>query len=221
MLAAGGEALMARAHSQAVSFAAALTGFAALFAAGLYQSIALEGRLPRQRGYGEWVNELADRKDWPAVVRALELSAALDIDQSAVEVEVIPNLISLARRLGDRDVELFARRKLAERRPSDASAHNGLAWALLAAPEAGELERREAAHHAESALSLDPGSARAHWILGRVALLEGSREEAFEHWEEARRLDGALAKELLEELRQSDPALVEAFLTRSAAAGRR
>jgi tetratricopeptide (TPR) repeat protein len=211
---------MASARLQSLAFALALAGLLALAGAGLYQSLAVEGRAPLQQGYGAWVNELAARQDWPAVLRALKLSAALDLGEPRVDTEIIPNLIQLSRSLGDRESELFARRKLVERRPSDPGAHNRLAWALIAAPQVGERERREAARHAEAALALDPGSARAHWILGRVALLEGSREAAFGHWEEAARLDRALVEGLLQELRLRDAPLAEAFRARLAGAER-
>jgi tetratricopeptide (TPR) repeat protein len=203
---------MGSARLQAIAFALALAGLAALVAGGLYRSVAVDGRAPPLRnGYGNWVNERASQRDWRAVLHALRLSAALDIGEARVESDVIPILIQMARRMGDREGELEGLRSLAERRRSDPSAHNRLASAILRGGDVGSPGRREAASHSRAALALDPGNAMAHLNLGRVALLDGRRAEAFDHWDEAARRDAALAERFLARLSEREAAAVEEF----------
>ena len=105
---------------------------------------------------------------------------------------------------------------LAERRPSDASAHLQLAWALLNEAEPRPARVQEAALQARWALALDPTSAAALVSLGRVSLLEGRRDEGFARWSEADALDTAVTEGLLARLAQRYPQEVESFRLRAA-----
>jgi tetratricopeptide (TPR) repeat protein len=203
---------MGSARVQAAAFALALVVLLGLVAGGVYRSAAVDGRAPPLRNnYGDWISELAIQQDWPAVLRALRVSAAIDIGQAGVESEVIPILLEMARRIGDRESELLGLRSLVERRRSDPGARNRLASALLRAKDPDRAERREAERQSRAALALDPGSAVAHLNLGRVALLEGRRAEAFEHWEQAIRLDAQLEETVRAELSQREAAAFEEF----------
>lgn len=207
---------MHSARLQSLAFALGLAGFAALLLAGLYRSVVLEGGAPPlSNQYGAYVNELAAGEDWEAVLRELRLSASLDLIETRIETEVIPNLVRVARRVGDRESELAAWRSLAQRRPSDASAHLQLAWALLDADEPGPRHLREAGLQGRWALVLDPDSAAALVGLGRVSLFEGRSEEAFARWDEAAALDAALTERLLARLAQRDPEAVASFRGRA------
>lgn len=203
---------MGSARLQTAAFALALVVLLGLVAGGVYRSAAVDGRAPPLRNnYGDWISELAIQKDWPAVLRELRVSAAIDIGQAGVEGEVIPILLEMARRMGDRDSELLGLRSLVERRRADPGARNRLASALLRANDPDRAERREAEGQSRAALALDPGSAVAHLNLGRVALLEGRRAEAFEQWEQATRLDAQLGETIRGELSQREAAAFEEF----------
>jgi len=205
---------MISARLQRLAFYFALAGFAGLLLAGLYRDLALERRAPQlSNEYGAYVNELAVNEDWEGVIRALRISASLDLIETRVSSEIIPNLARLARRRGDRDSELVAWRSLAERQPAEVNAHLQLAWALLDTASPGGAELGEAAAHARWALSLEPGSVPARVSLGRVALLEGDRDGGFARWREAARLDPELTEQLLSRLSDLDPEATESFRT--------
>jgi len=201
---------------QSLAFALGLAGFAALLLAGLFRSVVLEGVAPPlSNQYGGYVNELAARQDWEGVLRELRLSARLDLIDTRVETEVVPNLVRVARREGDLESELVAWRSLAERRPSEASAHLQLAWALLNEAEHRPRRVREAALQARWALALDAGFVAALVCLGRVSLLEGRSEEGFARWDEAAALDPDVTERLLARLAQRHPEAVESFRRRA------
>jgi len=200
------------ARLQAAAFALALAMLLGLVAGGLYQSAAGYGHAPPLRNnYGDWITEHASQNDWPGVLRALRVSAAIDLGSAGVESEVIPILLEMARRTGDRESELLGLRSLVERRRSDPGARNQLASALLRATEPDRAARREAERESRAALTLDPGSAVAHLNIGRVALLEGRRAEAFEHWEQATRLDAQLGEVVRAEFSPREAAAFEEF----------
>lgn len=203
---------MGSARVQAAAFALALVVLLGLVAGGVYRSAAVDGRVPSLRNdYGDWISELAIQKDWPAVLRALRVSTAIDLGSAGVESEVIPILLDMARRIGDRESELLALRSLVERRRADPAARNRLASALLRANDPDRAERREAEEESRAALALDPESAVAQLNLARVALLDGRRGEAFDHWEQATRLDAQVAQTVRAELSQRESAAFEEF----------
>jgi tetratricopeptide (TPR) repeat protein len=211
---------MSSARLQRLAFLLGLAGFAGLLLAGLYRSLVLEHRAPPlSNDYGSYVNELAAREDWEGVIRALRISARLDLNEPRVEQEIIPNLVRLARRREDQASELVAWRNLVQRRPADPGAHLELAWALLsrALPTVDDLE--EAERHGRRALELDPGSVPARVSLGRVAFLEGDRESGFARWQEAAELDPEATDGLLRSFGGLDPE-AEAFRARLGGAER-
>lgn len=202
---------MGSARLQWLAFAVGLAGFAALLLAGFYRSVVLEhGPPPLSNDYGSYINDLARHEDWEAVLRELRLSATLDLAETRIETEVIPNLVRVARRLGDRQSELLAWRTLARRRPADASSHARLAWGLLAEPRPPPGRLREAALHGNWSLALGPASPLALVSLGRVDLLEGRREQGLARWREAAALDPAATERLLAALRERDAQAVDA-----------
>ena len=207
-----GVSTIGSARLQAVAFALAIAALLGLVAGGVYRSAAVDGRAPPLRNnYGDWITEHATRNDWPGVLRALRVSAVIDLGSAGVESEVIPVLLEMARRTGDRESELLGLRSLVERRRADPGARNRLASALLRANDPDRAERREAAGQSRAALALDPGSAIAHLNLGRVALLEGRRREAFEQWQQATRIDAQLVDTARAELSQREAAVFEEF----------
>jgi tetratricopeptide (TPR) repeat protein len=202
------------ARLQAAAFALALTGLFGLVAGGLYRSAAIDGRAPPLRNnYGDWITEHATQNDWSGVLRALRVSAVIDLGSAGVESEVIPILLEMARRTRDRESELLGLRALVERRRSDPVARNRLASALLRATDPDRAELREAERQSRAALALDPGSAVAHLNLGRVALFEERRAEAFDQWDQATRLDAQLGEIVRAELSPREAAAFEEFRT--------
>jgi hypothetical protein len=203
-----------------LAFGLGLAGFAGLLLAGLYRNLVLEQRAPPlSNQYGAYVNQLAASEDWEAVLRALRLAASLDLIETRVESEIIPNLVRLARREGDRESELVAWRSLAQRRPDDPVAHLQLAWLLLSTSSPVDAAREEAELHARWALGLEPVSVPARVSLGRVALLEGDVEVGVALWQEATALDPELTQRLLRSLAPLAPEAVEAFHLRQREAG--
>jgi hypothetical protein len=168
------EQSMGSGRLQAAAFGLALAALLGLVAGGIYRSAAVDGRPPPLRNdYGVWLGERASRGDWQTVLRALRSATALDLGNARVESDLIPLLVELAGRMGDRDSELAALRALAERRRSDPRAHDRLASAILSARELDGAARREAAAHSRIALALDPDDAVARANLARLAASDG------------------------------------------------
>lgn len=203
-----------------LAFVSGLVAFGLLLVAGFYRSAHVDGRFPPlMPSYGLWINALASEGDWEQVLRQLRLSAALDLENPGVAVEVVPNLVRVARRLDDRESELFAWRRLVALRPTQAAAHSELASALLAIPEPSDDERREAQRHSLRALELAPGSARARIDLARLALLAGREEDASLLLREAEGIDPARTHRSLARLESRYPGFVAAFRSGRAAGG--
>jgi len=206
------------ARLQSAAFAAGLLAFGFLVVAGVLRSFVVDHQPPPLRAdYAASINALAAEQDWDGLLRQLEASAALDIGNPEVEAQILPNLVRLARSRGDRDAELFARRKAAELRRSEPTVHNQLSGALLSSPGPTPAQLREAALHSRIALALDPDSALATLHLAQIGALEGHREEALRLFEQAQRLDPDFVNRFMADLERRDPALAEAFHARTSA----
>ena len=157
-----------------LAFSVGILAFAALVVLGVVHSVQTHGRLPGVHiNYAESLNALFAAEDWEGLTQQLRASARLDLGEEGVVREILPNLIRVARKTGDRDSELFAWRRLAELRRSSPGVQLQLARAL-AAPGASDSELGEAAFHARLALELAPESSEARTLLAELEARGGA-----------------------------------------------
>lgn len=163
------------------AFAAGLVLLVLAFAAGTWRSLSQDGHVPGiHRDYLPSINALL-RADHPAAaLEQMRLAALIDPGDRTVRASVLPNMARLAERLGDRDVELLALRRLVREEPRNPEWHLRLAASILDAPSISLDEAKEAARHAQAAEKLDPWSARALLLESVIASTVGQPATARE-----------------------------------------
>jgi hypothetical protein len=101
------------------SFAVGTAAFALAFGGGLYRSLEADGRPPHVwEMYASHIDELIQQEALGPALQQLRVAATLD---GGNERELLGVTVALARRVGDRETEVWALQRLVRLRPSDAA----------------------------------------------------------------------------------------------------
>jgi len=206
---------ISRSRALRTAFALGVGGTVALLAAGLYQSLRTEGRLPGiSTVYMRYIESLFDAGRHEEALDQLHLARTLDIVNEPL---VLNNLANAMQAQGKTSEAIAYYGEAIRIQPDYAMAYYNLAKALAEqgdAARAVELYRtaveldpdhvdahnnlanllagqgvvEEAISHYERALSLQPDNAVAHNNLANVLAVHGPVEQAIRHYEQALRL---------------------------------
>ena len=169
-----------------VIFLLSIVAYFVAMAAGVYESIASQSRVPGVRNsYFNDLKKLREHEQYDRHIAQLRLALSLDFGH---RFEGHFNLGEALAELGHYQEAAAHLREALQLKPNVFGGH-----ILLGETLARQGQHQEAETHLREALSLDPDSAVAHTVLGKFLVDQGQNQEAITHLDEAIQLDPQLA----------------------------